>query len=149
MQRYIVKAIGTLPVRDVSQDDIAELLQHASATSTKGSLSKDTLRIIRGTCSRLFKAAIRAKLIDSNPAADLDLKLGTLTQDDRQRSIRPMTFAQLARFHRTAKHHASRRDAVFFLTSRIPGCAPAKHWRCSGPTSIRLLGLSAWSEPSP
>src|SRR5438552_10911731 len=71
VKRYIVKAIGTLPVREVTQDDITALLTQASATSTKGQLSKDTLRIIRGTCSRLFKAAIRARLIESNPCADL------------------------------------------------------------------------------
>jgi integrase len=129
VKRYILKegiGIGALRVRDVEREDIEALLKQAATKSTKGHLSKDTLRIIRATCSLLFKGAIKAKLIDTNPCADLDLKLGTLSQADRQRSIRPMTYAQLARFLRAAKQHAVRRDYTVFLTLAETGMRPSE-----------------------
>ena len=129
VKRYIVRegiGIGALRVRDVEREDIEALLQQAVTKSTKGHLSKDTLRIIRATCSLVFKDAIKHKLIDTNPCADLDVKLGTLSQADRQRSIRPMTYEQLARFLRAAKQHSLRRDYTVFLTLADTGMRPSE-----------------------
>jgi integrase len=130
VKRYIVKegvGIGTLRVRDVERADIETLLQQASTKSRSGVLSKNTLRIIRATCSLLFEAAMMERpvsLIDANPCRGV--KLGTLSQADRQRTIRSMTYEQVVRFLRTAKRHCSRRDYTLFHTLADTGLRPSE-----------------------
>ena len=55
VNRYIVPAIGALQVRNVESEDVEAMLQQEVTKSTRGQLSGNTLRIIRATCSPLFK----------------------------------------------------------------------------------------------
>ncbi len=129
VKRYIVKGIGTLRVRDVESEDVEAMLQQAVAKSTRGQLSGNTLRIIRATCSLLLKDAIkRLKLDVRNPCEDLDVKLGTLSQAERQQSVRDrvMTYEQLARVLRAAKQHCTRRDFMLFLALAETGARPSE-----------------------
>jgi hypothetical protein len=102
-------------------------------------LSQNSRRLIRATLSVMLGDAVDAgdAGITSNPVIGLARKgrkhqVGTLSPAERQRSIRPMTYEQLALFLRAAQRHGSRHDAVLFLTSPIRGCAPAKPSRCGG-----------------
>src|SRR3989442_11522756 len=126
VHRYIVPAIGALRVRDVESEDVEAMLQHAVTKSTKGQLSKNTLRIIRATSSLVFKDAIKRLKLDANPCADLDL--GTLSQAERQQSVRDrvMTYAQLAQVLRAAKQHCTRRDSMVFLALAECGARPSE-----------------------
>jgi integrase len=129
VNRYILKegvGIGALRVRDVEREDIEELLKQSVTKSRAGSLSKDTLRIIRATTSLLFKGAIQARIIDTNPCADLTIKLGTLSQADRQRSIRVLTYEQLDRFRSAFERHCPARDGVLFRTLTDTGMRPSE-----------------------
>jgi integrase len=90
-------------------------------------LSRNSLRLIRATCSLLFEAAMMERpvaLIDANPCRGL--KLGTLTQADRQRTIRAMTYEQITRFLRAAKKHCTFRDFVLFHTLADAGLRPSE-----------------------
>lgn len=124
--RYILPAIGALQVRDVESEDIEMMRRQAVAKSRRGALSKNTLRIIRATASLLFKAGAKRKLIDTNPCKGLDLKLGTLSQEDRKRSIRTMTYEQLIRFLRAAKRYCTRRDYTLFHALADTGARPGE-----------------------
>jgi integrase len=130
IKRYVVKpgvGIGALRVRDVERADIETLLQQASVKSRSGALSKNTLRIIRATCSLLFEAAMNERpvsLIDANPCRGV--KLGTLSQADRRRTIRAMTIEQLRRFLRVAKQHCTRRDYALFHVLADTGLRPSE-----------------------
>ena len=126
--RYILPVLGAVQVRDVEADDIETVLRQAVARSKRGSLSKNTLRIIRATASLLFKAAVKdkRKLLDANPCKSLDVKLGRLSQEDRTKSIRAMTYAQLGQFLRAARRHCTRRDYALFHTLADTGARPSE-----------------------
>jgi len=126
--RYIVPAIGLLQVRDVESEDIDEMLQRAVAKSRKGQLSANTLRIIRATCSLMFKDAKKRLKLDRNPCADVDMRLGKLSQTERQKSVRNrvMSYEQLRRVLQAAKQTCTRRDFVVFLALAETGARPCE-----------------------
>jgi hypothetical protein len=69
IRRYIIRpgvGIGPLEVRDVAPEDIEEMLRQAGAKSRAGALSRNTLRIIRATCSLLFDQATRVRTRDGD-----------------------------------------------------------------------------------
>jgi hypothetical protein len=151
VERYIVKqgvGIGGLRVNDVRRDDIETMLEQASVKSRSGALSKNTLRIIRATCSLLFDAAMNGPdpLIEANPCQGI--KLGTLTKADRQRIIRAMDYTQIVRFLRAAKRTALNVTTPCSILLLMPTCARVKHWRCSGRTLTSANGRSPSSAPS-
>ena len=107
------------------------MLKQASAKSRSGVLSKNTLRIIRVTCSLLFDAATRARvgdgshLIDVNPSRGI--KLGTSAPHaDEQSTIRVMDYTQVVRFLRAAKTHCTQRDYTLFHTLADTGVRPGE-----------------------
>src|SRR5262245_32883032 len=110
LRRYILRVgvgIASLEVRDVAREDIEEMLQSCSAKSRAGVLSRNTLRIIRDTCSSLFDQATRVRtrdgdhLLRGSPCSGVKLT----PQASRPRSIRAMTYEQVEQFLKAAKRH--------------------------------------------
>jgi integrase len=112
LRRYIIRpgvGIGPLEVRDVAPEDIEKMLWQAGAKSRTGALSRNTLRIIRATCSLLFDHATRVRkrdgdhLLMANPCRGV--KLGTPLQRAPGLRKRAMTYEQVEQFLRAAKRH--------------------------------------------
>jgi integrase len=75
---------------------------------------------------RYERPPVRRDLIETNPCKDLDIKLGTLSQADRQRSIRALTYEQMDRFRQAFERHCNRRDATLFRTLTDTGLRPSE-----------------------
>src|SRR5437870_4746077 len=94
-------------------------------------LSPNSLRLVRATLSVMLGDAVLDRIIPTNPVVGIARKgrkrrIGTLSHADRQRSIRPMSYEQLAVFLETAQRYSPRRDAVLFLTLAETGLRPGE-----------------------
>lgn len=133
-QIHCETGIGDLQVRAVEPEDIEDLLKQANLKSRTGSLSRNTLRIIRAVSLSLLDAATRerikdgSRLIDTNPYRGIKLSnlFGAASQPqvDGPSTIRVMDCPEIARFLHAAKRHYARRDYTLFLV--LSDCAAAE-----------------------
>jgi integrase len=129
LSTYILPVLGALKVRQIHREHIRQLL--ARAAKRDGTpLSKNSRRLIRATCSVLLGDAVEEGIISSNPVIGLARKgrkhASTLSPADRQRSIRPLSYEQLALCLRAAQQHCSKRDALLFLALADTGMRPSE-----------------------
>ena len=108
-------------------------------------LSKNSVRLIRSTLSVMLSDAVDDGIILVNPALHLGRghrgRTDSVTQGDRQRTIRPMSRDQLLAFLASAHEHSHRYAPLFLLlahTGLRPGEAFALQWEDLDLTGLQI-----------
>ena len=127
--KYILPVLGAFKIRQIHREHLRSLLINAKKRDGTP-LSKNSRRLIRATLSVLLGDAVEEGIIPSNPVIGLARKgrrhASTLSPADRQRTIRPLSYEQLALVLRAARQHCPRRDALLFLTLADTGMRPSE-----------------------
>jgi integrase len=125
-RRYVGPALGKMKVRAIHRGHIKALLTKKRAEG----LSNNSVRLIRATVSVLLGDAVDDALLQTNPAVGIGRRgrkqPDTITQLDRQKAVRAMTYEQYASFLSMVGSRCQQRDAVLLLTLGEAGLRPGE-----------------------
>jgi integrase len=118
----------TMKLRKIHRGHIKDLL---AKHRDESQLSRNTLRLIRALISVMMADAIEEGIRDTNPAAvqrrpGRRKNIATISETERQQSIRPMTVDQLSTFLKAAEQFGPRQASVLFLTLADAGLRPGE-----------------------
>jgi integrase len=130
---HIVPAIGRIRLRDLRRSDVKDFL---NGKRKQGTLSKNTIRLIRAALSAMLGEALDDELIADNPAAIPSRRRGkkgneTISAAERQKSIRPFSDDELGRVLSWVNKGDAEYYPLFMLLARTgirPGEAFALKW---------------------
>lgn len=127
LRLHILPAFGRFRLRDLHRGHIKALL----AQKRTDGLSKNSVRLIRAALSVLLGDAVEDGLLAANPVLLLERRSrrkrpDAITQAERRKHIRPLTYEQLATFLAAAEARCSRRDLTLFLTMADTGLRPGE-----------------------
>jgi integrase len=123
---YILPTLGKRNLGTVDRGAVKALLAERRAAG----YSKSTVRFVRATLSVLCADAIEDGFLVVNPAQGLSRRgrsgPGTISQAERQASIRPLSVSQLDAFLSTVSDAGAPQEAVLFLTLADAGLRPGE-----------------------
>jgi integrase len=109
LTKYILPALGHLPLRSVTREAVKKLI---GDLANQG-LSRNTIRIIHATLRAVLNTAVEDGLLGMNPA----LRVGKFTKSkaERQREINPLSRQELGVLLQSVREHFAE-HYPFFLT---------------------------------
>jgi len=126
LRLHIRPIFGKEMLRTLHRGHIKALLAKKRATG----LSKNSVRLIRATLSVLLSDAVDDVILTVNPALGLYQKgrktPDSISQTDRKKKIKAMTYEQLATFLAVSSVRCSRRSRVLYLLLADAGLRPGE-----------------------